>query len=121
MRSLTIDSFHDAFERFQKDLYKFADNYPEIGWVRCDRAIYNHKRIREFSVWYISSGQEFGHVFLAKVDWNGQVDWERIAEIIQDHNLAVGPFEDVKVWDLSNLKDQEKPEPRCDICGKIVE
>jgi hypothetical protein len=121
-RSGTIDDFHEAFEKFEKDIYKLAEDYPDIGWVRYDRALYNHKRVREFSVWYINGGNEFGHVFLARAnDWDRQVNWSRIAEIIQNHNLAIGPFEDTKVWDLSKLESQEKPEPRCQICGKITE
>jgi hypothetical protein len=115
------EGFHEAFEAFEKKLYNLANDIPEFGWVRHDRAVYNHKRVREYSLWYIAGGQEFGHIFLARQNnWDGQVNYDRVLEIIQDHNLAIGPFEDSRVWDLANLKNQEKPEPRCQICGKIT-
>lgn len=117
----THEGFHELFEIFEKNTYKLADEVPTIGWVRYDRAIYNHKRVREYSLWYIDGGQEFGHIFLASsYNWDGKVNYDRVMEIIQNHNLAIGPFEESKVWDLSRLETQEKPEPRCQICGKIT-
>ncbi len=120
--TVTNEGFHEAFEIFEKQLYKLADTVHEIGWVRYDRALYNHKRVREYSLWYVAGGQEFGHIFLARSnDWNGQVNYSRVMEIIQNHDLAIGPFEDSRVWDLSKLDRQKKPEPRCQICGKLTE
>jgi hypothetical protein len=120
--TVTNEEFHEAFEVFEKEVYRLADTIHEFGWVRYDRALYNHKRVREYSLWYINGGQEFGHVFLARSnDWDGGVNYNRIMEIIQNHSLAIGPFEHTRVWDLSKLDKQKKPEPRCQICGKITE
>jgi hypothetical protein len=120
--TVTNEEFHEAFEVFEKEVYRLADTIHEFGWVRHDRALYNHKRVREYSLWYINGGQEFGHIFLARSnDWDGGVNWPRVMEIIQDHSNAIGPFEDSRVWDLSKLDKQKKPEPRCQICGKITE
>lgn len=117
------EKFHAAFDQFEKDLLRYLEQDSRT-WVRHAEECYDHKRVREISVWFSPShGQEFGYIFLAHAsNWDGQIDWDRIKEILSEENFnfAIGPAEETKVWDLARLTTQKQPEPRCSICGKII-
>ncbi len=117
------EKFHAAFDQFEASLKELL-NSDDRAWVRHASECYDHKRVREFSVWFSPChGQEFGYIFLARaIDWDGTIDWERIKSIlgIDNYDLAIGPNEESKVWDLSRLNEQTEPEPRCIICGKLT-
>ncbi len=118
-----FEQFHAAFDQFEKELMRLLEEDGRT-WTRYAQECYDHKRVREFSIWFSPShGQEFGYIFLARAhEWDGVADWERIKEILSRENfdLAIGPRADIKVWNLSNIKEQKQPESRCSICGKFI-
>lgn len=89
----------------------------------------DHARRVEYLLTYTNDkGQAFSHCFSADyTSWARRaatdrvINWERVNQILDNHNLAIGPYEDIVIWDLLNLDNQDKPRARCSICGKSVE
>lgn len=117
-----IDQLKLDFGIFRDNVYRLLDSDMTRTWIEQTQESYEHGRVYELGVWWKdTNGQKFGYVFLARVGWKGpdQEEWEKIRQILFDHNWAIGPYEDVKVWDLSNILNQDKPLPRCERCGKV--
>lgn len=109
-----------AFGQFVEELKEYTASLHGFRWTRCEVECYDHKRCFEVSFWYSDANQEFGHVFLARGwEWDGTVDWDKVQFIINTHDWAIGPSEDIKVWNLAKLIEQAEPMARCVVCGQL--
>lgn len=116
-----FEEFHDAFDKFQRELVKRLD-ISDRTWSNQSAEMYDHKRTREFGVWCIEGGQRFGYVFSASsFSWNGYVDWTRILAICENPALAIVDDDQTRIWDLAKIESQQEPLPRCQKCGLITE
>lgn len=112
--------FEGRWAEFCAELYRRLARESEHIWTRHSEEAYDHKRTREFAVWRGDGDQEKGHVFLARsMEWDGEVNWERVMEICEDDNLALGYLDQSKVWNLAQLETQLEPSERCGRCGKL--
>lgn len=120
-----VDQLKFDFSAFRQELRKVLDADTTRTWAEETYETYEHGRVHELGVWWLDeeNKQQFGYVFLAKVGWRGvkPEEWGKIHQIVHTHNWAIGPFEDVKVWNLNGIISQYKPLPRCTRCGLVIE
>lgn len=109
-----IDQLKVDFKEFRSELRKVLENDQLRTWVEETYEVHEHGRVHEFGVWWYEGSQKFGYVFLARVGWKGVQpgEWGKIHQVINTPNWAIGPFEDIRVWDLNKIIMQEKPELR---------
>lgn len=111
--------FQQAFADFVAELREYCVMQYSRN-VRVSTQDYNHKRCLEVGIWFMRGDQEFGHCFLARtMEWDGRVDWDRLKLILNTEDLAIGPFEETKVWNLTMLHKQQAPQERCTNCGLL--
>lgn len=98
-------AFEEACAIFKRGLVSRAAPH------RYYEELYDHKRYYEVSVWWGAGEAEVGLVFAMDSScWKGEIDWERIEEILQKKQAAItfqmgsGEY----VWWLNDLSETKR-------------